>query len=194
VAFKAEIFNFARAPGGNMDIMSVIGADNRGLAQVGNYFVEAHRNDNRVVWLREIGAELCSGPYNITTIMARMPELLKFDNICEYASILLYLLYGWYHMPFTDSDAIEAIRNDESCAYDVFSVALPHIKKNKIIFFSKGFLVTSAIYRVSGPYPYDENSEEHFVAEILPPKKRQSKVVLRDSKWSRFFGAASADE
>jgi hypothetical protein len=166
--------------------IALVAADSRELARINNYSIEAHRNSGGVVWLKKNELEACEGPYNIKTVMKYLPALMEEENICAYASIVLYLIYGWYRLPFVDLSSIEKIRNEsESCPYDVSLLTLPRIEEEKIIFFARGFFIGPAIYQIIGPYPYCDDGSNRFICTILPQLKRDPEIEPMEQKISR---------
>ncbi|MDR0727746.1 MAG: hypothetical protein LBF26_02525 [Puniceicoccales bacterium] len=155
-----------------MNVTSTIFARSRELVKIEDNSIEVRYSNPGVVWLRKCDSDQTDGPYDVTTVMIRLPELLEEKNVFAYASVMLYLIYGWYRLPFVNLTEIEEIRNDsEHCTYDVSSLALPRVEGNRITFFARGFLVGPAIYKIVGPYPYRKGDPGHFTATILPRRR-----------------------
>jgi hypothetical protein len=141
------------------------------IVKVAHYSIEARREGDAVVWLKNIETPSIEGPLSMATLLERLPELLDRGNIAAYAAVALYCCYGNSYVPLVDDDTIEAYRAvDGHLLYprDLSSIALPRVSSGSIIFFARaraglGF----EPYRVTLPYPYDP--DKYGKAELLPP-------------------------
>lgn len=172
-----------------MDFLLMTVAETRNLGIVGGYSIETHCDELDTVRLKCVSSGKSEGPYDFDALADRIPEILENENICVYAAVMLHIIYGWYHIAFTDAGEIEKFRSSEECRIDPSQLALPYVEGKMVIFFARGFLITNDIYKISGPCPTCRKSRElHFSATILPVVKPwpRAEIQVRHSKRKRM--------